>query len=842
MEPSLTKYLTVKNHISFFFYFILFISLTSFPTKGWSYSEFTLEYKVIVTDSRSGEPMIGVNVYTDDMSFAGTTDMDGVIILKNIKHHQVVNFSYLGYKTLSLPFFRIRNMKGQIKMVEGVIEFRELVVIGRRDDSEGDVTNETTTINQKMIALSNPQTAADALSHHAGVFVQKSQMGGGSPIIRGFEANKVLLVLDGVRMNNAIYREGHLQNAITVDNSILQQAEVIYGPGSLMYGSDALGGVVHYRTRDPKVLFNDDKEYEWKTNAGVRFASANVEKSIHLDFDHSRQNWGSLTSISYVDYDDLRAGANRPIEYEDFGKRFYYVNINENVDETRRNSDPNIQIGTGYRQLDILQKLRFQPTENYYFIFNVQYSTSSDVPRYDVLTDTISSADDLKWAEWHYGPQNRLLSSFKTRLLKRTGIYDKATIIGAYQRIDEDRLKRKFHKSHRTFNNEDVHVFSFTMDFDKNFDKEESHLFSYGVDLAYNNVFSTAGNLNVRTGKVSYNEFTRYPSDRSNMSTFGAYANYRWRSRDSVVNFSAGLRYSTVELFAKYKEEDPIEWDSSLTTIGITTKNDDLTWATGLTINTKDGWKFRLLGSTAFRSPNIDDFAKMRVQDGFILVPNTELIPETAITGEVTLGKTIGRSSETGKYEISATGFYTYLNNAIVRMNASFLGDTMIIAEESFHRVQKNVNTNSAYVYGFSGNVIFDFNKKWKFRSGINYVKGRSSIDDKEIPTAHIPPLYGNVNLSFKTDQFTIEGVVRFNAKKPLSEYAPSGSSDNEEEATPEGTLVWTTYNVYSSYELTDSININLAVENIFDIHYRPFASGVSAAGRNFIISLRGTF
>jgi len=539
----------------------------------------------------------------------------------------------------------------------------------------------------------------------------------------------------------------------------------------------------------------------------------------------------------------LRAGANRPTEYPELGKRDFYVLRLENQDQRLENSDANIQRGTGYSQLDFLQKIKFQPSEKKYYIFNLQYSTSSDVPRYDMLNDTLSSADDLKWAEWYYGPQNRFLSSLKIKSLKSTAFYDKSTIIGAYQRIDEDRFKRKYYSSHRTFNTEDVHVFSLTMDLQKGLGKEKQHLFSYGVDLAYNKVFSEAGNINVRTNAVNDKEFTRYPSDYSTMQTGGAYLNYRWRNRDSTVNFTAGARYSYVELFAKYKEDDLIEWPASFVTEGVGTQNEELTYASGLTFNSKNGFQLHLLGATAFRSPNLDDFAKIRVKSGNVLVPNIELIPEKALNGEITIGKTFGKRAATGKYKISATGFYTRLKDAIVRADATFFGDSTLIAEREVQNVQKNINANNAFVRGFSGNIVFDFNKNWRLNSSINFVKGRSVIDTLEQPLAHIPPRYGRAGLTFHTEKIMLEAVIRYNDAKPLSEYGPSGSADNDDEAIPGvGTLAWTTYNFYSSYKFNDRLSFNFAVENILDTHYRPFASGVSAAGRNFIVSMRGSF
>ena len=258
------------------------------------------DFEVTVTDT-NGEPIIGATVSTDDNKFQDLTDIDGKVILRDLLYNDILNFSYLGYETLRIPFFEIRKRGGKIVMEEQQNILAEVVVIGRRDDVEEDIPYTVQNITRKQIALTNSQTSADILRDHAGVFVQKSQMGGGSPVIRGFEANRVLLVLDGVRMNNAIYRNGHLQNSITVDASILERAEVIYGPGSLIYGSDALGGVVHYRTRDPKLYYGKDKDgYVSEMNIVTRYATANVEKTIHADLSYGKNKWGTLTCLLYT--------------------------------------------------------------------------------------------------------------------------------------------------------------------------------------------------------------------------------------------------------------------------------------------------------------------------------------------------------------------------------------------------------------------------------------------------------------------------------------------------------------------------------------------------------------
>ncbi len=854
---------------------------------------FTNQIIVTVIDGENQEKLYGVNVFTDDLvSVATSTDLEGMVTIDDSKlgHLDKINFTYIGYASLKLSLFEIRQRKGLIEMLPAIDLLPDtLVVIGRRDERKEEMPFEIDRIDAKAIAFTNSQTAADLLENEGGVFVQKSQMGGGSPIIRGFEANRVLLVLDGVRMNNAIYRNGHLQNAVTVDNSILEQAEVIYGPGSLIYGSDALGGVVHYRTRDPKLVFGDGPDYHLETNYQTRFSSANLEKNAHLDIDYGGRRWASLTSFTIVDYDDLRAGNNRPEGYPDLGKRFAYVSIVENIEQVIP-GNVNIQRPTGYTQIDFLQKIRIQPSDNFYLIGNFQYSTSTNVPRYDVLTDTLADAQKLKYGEWNYGPQKRLLASLKARMLKKNALFNKGTLIGAFQKIDEDRLSREFGDSHRDWNSEDVYVYSFTADFDKNLDSEGRNVLSYGGEFSYNYVNSSAVQQSRRTGKISKGPLSRYASAGNEMMTKAGYLSFQKSNKARTLFFNAGARFTDVSVSARYDSSDlnQINWPEEYINPGIINKNTDLSYSAGFTWNSKGGWQARLLGSRAFRAPNVDDIFKIRVKRNNVLLPNTNLLPEIAHTGELTLGKTFkNKSSNKGSlFKISATGFYTQLQNVIVRRDGFAPNGSRKIPGnnglDSFN-VQQNFNANDGFIFGGSGNLKINLRSKWELNSSISYVKGRSIFEDKDVegnilfdtlaPMDHIPPLYGRVGLAHIREKIKLEAVVRFNGAKPVTEYAITGvqldgrtgeveeiiregsdnlefsgtcreitNSEGQTEVVCDGNLAWTTFNFYSSFQLHPKFAINFAVENIFDLHYRKASSGLSAPGRNFIISLRGRF
>jgi hemoglobin/transferrin/lactoferrin receptor protein len=823
---------------------------------------------ITVTDGDTKERLIGVSVYTNDNKFVAQTDMEGNVSIPLLSHREELNFSYVGYKTLKVPYFELRRQRNVKMYSENVIE--GIVVIGRTDAAPEELPFVIDRISAEQIASRNSQSTADVLGEHASVYIQKSQLGGGSPILRGFEANKVLLVLDGIRLNNAIYRNGHLQNAITTDASIMDQVEVIYGPGSLMYGSEALGGVVHFRTREPRVSFSHSDQIA-DARAFTRFSSANLEKTAHFDFEYGAAQWASLTSFTYSDFGDLKSGSKRPEAYPNFGRRTHVITTSNGVDEIHEIGDPSIQKGADYRQIDFLQKVKFQPKESLYFVGNFQYSTSSNLPRYDDLLDTLESADKLKWAESYYGPQTRLMASLKMKAFAPKWLYSKATAIAAFQFLEEDRLNRRFKRDRRTFNLEDVFVYSFTLDFDKAFGK---NTISYGLDGNYNRVISEAGDLDIETRKIRREVFTRFPSDYSTMLSSAGYLNYRWKGLDSMLVFNVGARYTLTNLFAKYKASDleRISWPEEYVTSGVTSSNDAITYGAGLTLNTRDKWQVHLLASTAFRSPNIDDFAKLRVQGGQVLLPNTNLNPEHASTAEATLGKTIG--SDKTFCKLSATGFYTLLEDVIVRQaGIGPSGETKLwipSAEDSFD-IQQNFNAENGFIYGGSGNVLFKLNNNWEFSSGLNYTFGRvnfkNEVIDTLVPMAHIPPVYGQTRLAYSAKKFKFEVVARYNAKKSIEEYAVNnitkneetnameidrgGTSDNPElgiaytvgnEVIFEGVYGWTTFNLYGSYAFNEKFSIDLAVENITDQHYRHFSSAISAPGRNFILALRGKF
>ncbi len=795
-----------------------------------------LSFQVI---DESGLPMIGVEAYSDDYSLAAVSDETGKItlpVVPNSDDNTEITINYLGYQKLVVTISELAALDDVLILDPDSNLLEEIVLIGRNEISREALPYHIESIAREEIASTNPQTSADALAQHGQLYVQKSQMGGGSPVIRGFEANKVLLVLDGIRMNNAIYRNGHLQNAITVDPAMLERVDVIFGPNSLTYGSDALGGVVHFKTRDPELQYLKTETRHTAANYSLRYSSANQEKTGHLDFNVGGQRVASLTSISFSDFSDLRMGSRRTDRYPDFGLRTSYVSRVNDEDVILNNPDPTIQIGTGYHQIDFAQKLLYQPDDHFQLIANLQYSTSSDIPRYDQLID--ESDGRLSFAEWNYGPQKRTMASVKFKFLQETSFYDKAIFIAAMQEVEEDRINRRFGRDDRSHQNEEVTVQSFTADFNKKL--SERHQILYGANFQHDFVRSKAFDENILSGDVDQNVLTRYPSAGSDMTMYGLYLQYHMATTNEQGHLNTGLRYSGTSLSFNYSEDDPIDWPEAFID-GLSSHNASLIWSVGWTQHYPQGWKWRALASTAFRSPNIDDIAKIRVKRDEVTFPNPALTPERSLNVEYSLGKDF-RSSTKKLGSFSLTGYYTRLKDAIIRTPFQDTdGSSVFTSGMDSYNVFANVNATRARIYGMSLTAEATIWSRLRADGSLNITKGQI-LDDiaEDQPLAHIPPMYGQLGIKYELDDLSLRTVYRFNGSKPLDEYG--GSTDNPEFATPEGALAWQTFHLYGEYKLLDAMTFSVGVENILDLHYRQFASGVNAAGRNFIFSVRGQF
>lgn len=749
----------------------------------------------------------------------------GLLDMNELKANDNYTFQHPWYQEMILSYEQIQANNWKIYLSERLQSVDEVVISASKfEEKAKDVAQQIQVIRNTDLQNMNQTSTADVMANSGKIMVQKSQLGGGSPIIRGFETNKVLMVVDGVRMNNAIYRGGHLQNIITLDNSIMDKIEIVYGPGSVVYGSDALGGVMHFYTKDPTLSTNG--KVLVKANAYTRYMSAVSGYAANANISVGGNKFASLTSFTYSNYGDLRQGANREPSVGNFGARSWYVKQFNGKDSMVANADSNLQVGSAYKQYDILQKFVYQQSRFVKHKINLQYSTSSDVPRYDRLVQM--SGAKPKFGDWYYGPQNRLLASYTLELSKPSMIYDNARFIVAYQQIEESRMDRRFQKTALNNRIENLDIITANLDFAK---KTGKHEIRYGIDAWYNKVKSTAFTKDIVTG-IETPLDTRYASGGATMQSVAAYLTHTWEINEKLI-LNDGLRYSNVGLDAKFTDTTFFKFPFN----EAKQNNGALTGNIGLVYMPTKQTRVTALFSTGFRAANVDDLSKVfESTPGRITVPNNDLKPEYTYNSEVGVSNTFDNG-----LTLQATGYYTIYDNALTTRDFQYQGKDSIEYAGTMSKVVATTNANNAYLYGLELSLNAPLNKNVSIYATYNYTHARIVTDSVAIPLDHIPPVFGKVGMQITENKFRADLFVNYSAWKRIADYNPFGE-DNQAYALPEGMPSWYTINARLTYQFNKFVSLQAACENILDRNYRVFASNISAPGRNFILTLRGNF
>ncbi len=774
---------------------------------------------VFVVDKFTNVPIEAVTVFTEDQKHYEVTDSAGRVNISHFPEGAGLLLQHPAYRGAKVTRAELKKNNYTIFLSEKIISMGEVVVSANKWEQDArEIPHEIVAITPENIAFKNPQTAADMLEGTGKVFVQKSQLGGGSPMIRGFGANSVLIVVDGVRMNNAIFRSGNLQNIINIDPNVLGGAEVIMGPGSVIYGSDALGGVMDFHTKNIDLT---DQEKPFSLNAFSRFSSANLEKTGHLHWMLKGEKLGWFGGFSYSDFADLRAGANRPDGHPDFGKRSFYVERIQGIDSVIPNKNPDKMVPSGYRPISGIQKLKWQVTPNLDLGYTFKYSTTGNIPRFDRLIE-VENGIPVQ-AEWYYGPQEWMMNALKINS-RSTQFWDEASLTLARQHFEESRHTRGFNATRLRSRMEKVNVHS--LNFDANRTTRSAVHFFYGAEYVVNNVASSAREKDIETGEI-YALSTRYPNGGAETHSLAGYLSWKYSPIPSVM-INGGARYSYYRLSALIQDEN-FPFDK------INTESNSLNGNLGSVITIGRNFHINLLGSTGFRAPNLDDVAKVfDSEPGNVVVPNPDLKPEYSYNLEGGFDWQLSPD-----ISVKAQGFYSWLRNAMVRADFTFDGQDSILYDGALSRVQALVNTGRAVVYGLDATVKWEIAQNWAIESYLNYTWGQDLKTGESI--RHITPLFGGTSLHFRKGKFRSELFSRYNGRIRYDDLPVSEQNKTHIYAT-EGSLAWATLNLRMSFDWSRVFTINAAVENIFDKHYLTYSSGIPAPGINFILSLHAHF
>jgi hemoglobin/transferrin/lactoferrin receptor protein len=776
-----------------------------------------------VTDKTTLHPIENAKITgTADLKLTILTDIFGKADISGFSASKEIRIEAEGYHAVTLSLTSLENAKYLVELTERSYTTDEIVVSTSKFGTIKEyMPQKIDILFSNNIEFMNQQNTADVLQNTGQIHVQKSQLGGGSPILRGLEASRVLIMVDGVRLNNAIFRAGHLQNVIRIDENDLAETEIIYGPGSVIYGSDALGGTMNFFTKLPSL--SPTKKTLYKANAYGRFSSVNEEKTGHVDFNIGTKNIGFYGSFSFSDFGDLRQGKNtEPYLPNMWDKPFIVERINGR--DTALTNDEYLQTPSAYYQYSALAKVLFKQNKNISHIISFRYTNTNDVPRYDRLTEV--SGGNPRFAEWYYGPEKWMQGSYQLRMNGMKTFFNDASFTLSYQDLEESRHDRRFQNKFRNDRTEKVKVYSANIDFNK---KLKDNELSFGLEAYYNDVKSEAVKVNVDTDSTAL-QSTRYPVDGSKMMSIAAYLLDNWRVH-KMVNITAGVRYSRIMLDADFTTKTffPFPYDK------IEQRQNAITGNLGFTVIPGDGWKIALNGSTGFRAPNVDDLAKVfeSTAGGYVVVPNPDLKPENIYTGELTLSKIFEN-----RISVEGNAYYSILKDVGVLDDFTLNGEDSIDYDGELTKVVALQNKNEGYIYGYNININADITSWFTMYARTTFTYGRVKTDSTDYPLDHIPPVFGSYGVKLNFNRFKGEFYVMYNGWKQLYDYNLVGE-DNLQYATPIGMPAWYTLNLRASYQVHKYAQVQVGIENILDSRYRLFASNISAPGRNFVATLR---
>ncbi len=782
---------------------------------------------VTVKDAVTRQPLEFVTVVSWEPKTYSITDGKGRIDLSAFAGSDSIVFQEVAHQELFLTYDQAVSAEdGNIMMGRGDFDWGGITISAARwKQPKRDVPNKISAISVDQVYFENPQTAADLLESSGEVYVQKSQLGGGSPMIRGFATNRVMLSVDGVRMNNAIFRSGNLQNVISLDPLSIENTEVVFGPGSVIYGSDAIGGVMSFYTLQPDLSMNEEPLV--KGNAIIRGSTANSERTGHLDFNIGYEKWAFVTSVNYSDFENLIMGVNGRSDY----LQKHYIIQKDGRDLMIENPDPREQVSTAYDQLNIMQKIRFKPNRFWDITYGGHYSTTSDYGRYD--RQIRYRGDTLRSAEWYYGPQEWTMQSLNVVNTKPNKIYDKMSLNAAYQYFKESRNERDYQSLIRTNKVERVFAPSLNLDFEQ--DLGERHELFFGLEAVYNLVHSRATTKNIFTGNSALTQ-TRYPHEASWVST-STYASDQFRIGEKLT-VQAGIRYSVIQIKANL--------DTSFLPLpesGVDLLTDALNASAGIAYKPTNKLQVNVNLATGFRAPNVDDIGKtFDSEPGSVVVPNTNLSSEYAYSAEVGLIKIVKDF-----LKLDGTVYYTFLNNALVRRNSQLNNQDSMIYSGELSQVQSIQNAAQAIVYGIQAGFECKIWRGIGMASRVNYQVGEEELDDGSVsPLRHAPPIFGSARLTYQRERFQAQISSDYNGKVSNRHLAPSEQEKDYIYALNDGgrpySPEWVIFNSRASYQVKDNFMVSTGVEYILNKRYRPYSSGIAAPGRNFIGSIKYSF
>lgn len=633
------------------------------------------------------------------------------------------------------------------------------------------------TVSSQDLLERAPTDMGDALEQTTGVMIQRTGRGQSSPFIRGLTGQQVLILVDGVRMTNATFRAGPNQYFNLIDPAMVDHVEVVRGPGSVLYGSDAIGGVINIVTKEARRVASP-----FLTGGTIqRFSSADLGYTGRLSMEGSVGSLGVFGGGGYGNYNDLDIGG---------------------TPDAPPGFDPGRQPATSWRYNSADLKLNYALTPWSELVFAVQHYVAEDVFRSDRFPANRESIFD---------PQQRDL--FYVRLNGvdpcGCGLFDAYQITASLHRFDEMRAERDFRAGRNPL------LTSFRGFVDEQTGLTGSFVKDYGIvgalttgwDWYHDDIDSSRVDVDRSVDPPGVQSRPGEVPDDAYYSRYGVFANWDVWLTDRLLATS-GVRYQHVTAGATVTANnvtgkiDP-EFDGFIGNVGLTYELDP---------------RLHLVGSISegFRAPNIDDLAT--VNDNVFVgtqLPNPNLRPENSITYEV------GAKLNTPRFDSQVFVWWNDLNDFIQRSPPN----NQLLLERS--------NTE-AYLNGVELTGDYRLANNWNVYGNYWYTYGKNV--ETEEPLSRIPPMQGVLGLRRRWgggDNWFDFYAWMVNEQDRLS---PRDLSDTNR-IPPGGTPGYATLNLRYGRMIDRRQRLSLNLENFTDEQYRVHGSGSDGPGINAIVT-----
>jgi outer membrane receptor protein involved in Fe transport len=680
------------------------------------------------------------------------------------------------------------------------VKLSEIVITGTRSTATARLEQSAalSLLVPRVETRASSAVAVDLLRNLPGVYVQQTSAGQGAVILRGLVGNQVLYLVDGIPLNNGTYRDGPGQYLATIDPEMIERIEVIRGPASVLYGSDAQGGVVNIVTKSH--AFVGARSVHLAANG----STANMGYRTRVSGGLTGSRWSFAIGGTVASAKDLRAG-------EGLGE----------------------QEPTGFDAAGLDVEFTYEPNPGHVIKAVGQHFRMDDVPRFDRYVDFRPPAVGQD-AEHLFDPQTRQLGYVRYTFTPRYGGLNRleATASLAIQREGRRRiglLDSGESDSIRTALRDDVYTPGLSI------------VGSNEVQLADRIVTLTWG------GEVYHDRLDSRGVQE--IMTSGAELTIQRVAADGGMigagNFPDGAQGERVGLFLAaetylipaLKVEAGARWSRFRTEADVGTdfggfvesKASDVTAQVGLVAIPSAAWRLALRLAEGFRAPNLYDLTRVGPVPGGIAVPNPDAIPERSLSVD------FGVRHLTHHGAVAVTVYRTRVTNFIDRRPGSFMGDTLFNGE----RVFQGLNVGTARIVGFEAEALRRFGPL-EARAAVLYTKGdQEAWDGVDEAMSKIPPLNGLGALRWNASgsPLWLEYVVRWAVRQDRL-----GSRDLLDPRIPDGgTTGYLVQGIRAGTELQPRLNLSVGLENLTDELYRTHASGVDGAGRHIWVGVSAT-